>query len=352
MMLMLLPAFLSGLASRVCGANSVEARVDTPFSCVGRPYGFYADTTHGCRIFHICNPQVVNGVTIPNKFSYYCPEEKVFDQLHFACVPPNATSREACQQAELHYGINEAFTLREAVLASRAAEGAFSCDPLREGPYADVRSGCRSYYVCARVAGAATAFRISCPIPTVFDQRTLECIYPDLATPCEDSQKYYKVSTAPGTKTMGKPTPVVNLSPRGDLYLPEMPESSVYHCPVGNKLLSSEVVMAGLGLNNVMALHAPTASNGRPVQKPPSSNFSCDGRQYGYYADVELGCVYFHVCSVRAGSQGQREFERHTFRCEDDTVFDQEQFECRYRDEALPCERAEDYYGDNSLWNK
>ncbi|KAH9368613.1 hypothetical protein HPB48_004632 [Haemaphysalis longicornis] len=116
-------------------------------------------------------------------------------------------------------------------------------------------------------------------------------------------------------------------------------------------LLSSEVVLAGLGLRNTIALHAPTASNGRPVSKAPPSNFSCDGRPYGYYADVELECAYFHVCTVKPGADGWRVFVANSFRCEEDHVFDQEQFECRERDEALPCSQAEAYYGGNSVWN-
>ncbi|XP_070393509.1 uncharacterized protein [Dermacentor albipictus] len=343
---------LGNKVGRACAENAIEARVETPFSCVGLPYGFYADPAHRCRVFHICNPQVINGETVTRSFSYYCPGDKVFDQLHFSCLQPNASSPEACDEAEFHYSINEAFTLREAVLASRATEGGFSCELIPAGTYADVRSGCRSYYVCTHITGIATAVRMSCPIPTVYDQPTKSCLYPDLATPCEQSEKYYNVSDFDSLQAMGEPSPVLNLSPRGDLHLPDMPEYSVYQSPVGNKLLSSEVVMAGLGVRHTMAMHAVTASNGQRVLEAPASNFSCEGRQYGYYADEELCCEYFHVCTVKAGPEGQRVFEKHSFRCDDDTVFDQEQFECRIPEEALPCSQAEANYGGNSVWNE
>ncbi|XP_050034534.1 uncharacterized protein [Dermacentor andersoni] len=335
-----------------CAENAIEARVETPFSCVGLPYGFYADPAHRCRVFHICNPQVINGDTVTRSFSYYCPGDKVFDQLHFSCLQPNASSPEACEEAEFYYSINEAFTLREAVLASRATKGGLSCQFIPTGTYADVRSGCRSYYVCTRITGIATAVRMSCPVPTVYDQPTKSCLYPDLATPCEQSEKYYNVPDFDSLQARGEPSPVLNLSPRGDLHLPYMPEYSVYQSPVGNKLLSSEVVMAGLGVRHTMAKHAVTASNGQRVLEAPASNFSCEGRQYGYYADEELCCEYFHVCTVKAGSEGQRVFEKHSFRCDDATVFDQEQFECRIPEEALPCSQAQANYGGNSVWNE
>lgn len=343
------------LGNKIGGAyaeDAIEARVETPFSCVGRPYGFYADPAHRCRVFHVCNPQVISGETVPRNFSYYCPGDKVFDQLHFSCLQPNASSPEACQDAEFQYSINEAFTLREGVLATRTVEGGFSCQLIPPGTYADIRSGCRSYYVCSRITGIATAVRLSCPIPTVFDQRTKSCLYSDLATPCEQSEKYYNVPDFESLKARSKPSRVINLSPRGDLHLPYMPEYSVYKSPVGNKLLSSEVVMAGLGVRHTMAKHAVTASNGQRVLGAPASKFSCEGRQYGFYADVELRCEYFHVCTVRAGSEGQRVFEKHSFRCDDATVFDQEQFECRIPEEALPCSQAQAYYGENSVWNE
>ncbi|XP_077563084.1 uncharacterized protein LOC144178828 [Haemaphysalis longicornis] len=349
----LLVALIGALLIDDCCADAVNAGLESSFSCKARPYGFYADPEHGCRIFHICNPQLIDGETVTNQFTYDCPAGEQFDQLRFACVEASATSLEACKQAEYQYGINEAFTLRTAVLASRTSEEAFSCESLVDGSYADVRSGCRSYYVCTRVADVDTAFKMSCPIPTVFDQFTSSCNYPDLARPCEHSERYFR--TRPGfTAPWGprKPSRVVNLSPRGELYLPDLPEDSVYRSPVGNKLLSSEVVLAGLGLRNTIALHAPTASNGRPVSKAPPSNFSCDGRPYGYYADVELECAYFHVCTVKPGADGWRVFVANSFRCEEDHVFDQEQFECRERDEALPCSQAEAYYGGNSVWNE
>ena len=35
------------------------------------------------------------------------------------------------------------------------------------------------------------------------------------------------------------------------------------------------------------------------------SSFSCDGRQYGYFADVYNDCQLFHVCMPIVDSEGQ-----------------------------------------------
>ncbi|KAM7315498.1 hypothetical protein ISCGN_005281 [Ixodes scapularis] len=325
--------------------------------CVGRPYGFYADVPAGCRSYYICNPQLIFGKTVTRQFHYDCSPGKVFDQLHLTCVSA-AKAAEGCALAEGHYGLNEAFTLRTAMLASRTTSNSFSCDGRADGSYADVRSGCGSYFVCSRIQLAqspqkpqAIGFRLSCPLPTVFDQQSGACTYPDLAVPCEHSEKLYKPRIEPDTVQGERSTPV-NLSPRGDLPLLNMPEDSVFASQVGNKLLSSEVVLAGLGLERTMAFHAVTASNGEPVAYPPSSNFSCDGRMYGYYADVELQCRYFHVCTVKAGVDGKRVYERHSFVCPDeDTYFAQLEYECVWRDKAAPCSEAAEHYDDNTRWN-
>ncbi|KAL1477029.1 hypothetical protein MTO96_036084 [Rhipicephalus appendiculatus] len=253
----------------VVADDAVEARVESPFSCQGRPYGFYADPAHGCRGFHICNPQMIDGKMDARIYSYYCPGDWVFDQLRFACTPPNATRPEACEEAERLYVINEAFTLRTKVLASRVSKRRFSCDRITPGTYADMRSGCKSYFVCAFVDGREVGVRLSCPMPTVFDQRTNTCIFPDLATPCELSEMYFNVPDYESIKLTSKPTPMVNLSPRGNRRLPRMPMDSVYRSPVGNKLLSSEAIMDGLGVKHIMAKHAVTASNGHTVLEAP-----------------------------------------------------------------------------------
>lgn len=357
----------SGLLAVLMVVVVILARPSTPESspqatgrrafCVGKSYGFYADVSAGCRSYYICNPQLIFGKTVTRQYHHDCPPGKLFDQLHLTCVSEHKVA-ESCARAEKHYDLNEAFTLRAAMFGSRSTGSSFSCDGRPDGSYADVRSGCRSYFVCSRIQltqstrkPQSIGFRLSCPVPTVFDQQSQACTYPDLAVPCEESERLYKPRIDPETVQGERSTPV-NLSPRGDLPLLQMPDNSVFASQVGNKLLSSEVVLAGLGLERTMALHAVTASNGQSVPDPPPSNFSCDGRMYGYYADVELQCQYFHVCTVKAGADGKRVFEKYSFVCPDEgTYFDQLEYECMWLDRASPCPEAVEHYADNARWN-
>jgi len=73
--------------------------------------------------------------------------------------------------------------------------------------------------------------------------------------------------------------------------------------------------------------------------------FSCDGRPYGYYADVANDCQLFHVCVPVAGADGETlETNQYSFLCNNQTIFDQVSFTCNYPVDALPCEDAESMY--------
>lgn len=41
------------------------------------------------------------------------------------------------------------------------------------------------------------------------------------------------------------------------------------------------------------------------IGKTPVENFTCDGKDYGYYADQALDCKVFHICSPIASSTGR-----------------------------------------------
>ena len=51
--------------------------------------------------------------------------------------------------------------------------------------------------------------------------------------------------------------------------------------------------------------------------------FSCEGRSYGYYADVANECQLFHVCYPVAYPDGQEEMLKWSFICPNQTIFDQ-----------------------------
>ncbi|XP_035230719.1 uncharacterized protein LOC118202661 [Stegodyphus dumicola] len=68
------------------------------------------------------------------------------------------------------------------------------------------------------------------------------------------------------------------------------------------------------------------------------STFSCQGD--GYYADVDNNCQIFHVChGFEEGSPRQW-----SFACGNQTVFNQLTFTCSYPEEAVPCDRAPDFF--------
>ncbi|GIX87195.1 chitin-binding type-2 domain-containing protein [Caerostris darwini] len=68
------------------------------------------------------------------------------------------------------------------------------------------------------------------------------------------------------------------------------------------------------------------------------STFSCQGD--GYYADVDNNCQVFHVChGHEEGSPRQW-----SFACGNQTVFNQLTFTCSYPEEAIPCDKAPDFF--------
>jgi len=60
-----------------------------------------------------------------------------------------------------------------------------------------------------------------------------------------------------------------------------------------------------------------------------NTHFSCYGRQFGQYADVYKHCRVFHMCyPLKDSTTGQLMFQRITFLCDDDSVFDQQNLVC------------------------
>ncbi|XP_050687714.1 U-scoloptoxin(01)-Cw1a-like isoform X2 [Eriocheir sinensis] len=75
------------------------------------------------------------------------------------------------------------------------------------------------------------------------------------------------------------------------------------------------------------------------------NTFSCAGRPYGYYADVNNDCKIFHVCVPVSDEQGNLVEEAHfSFMCGNQTVFSQDTLACAMQEDAYPCEQAESLY--------
>ncbi|KAG7157379.1 U-scoloptoxin(01)-Cw1a-like [Homarus americanus] len=78
--------------------------------------------------------------------------------------------------------------------------------------------------------------------------------------------------------------------------------------------------------------------------------FSCEGREYGYYADVENDCKAYHICQPFLNDVDQlMELAHFTFMCGQDTIFNQEQLDCSQPNIAFPCAEAASIYDSSNL---
>ena len=60
----------------------LSAPVQEAFSCEARPYGYYADVSNNCEVFHICLPleDAEGNVIDYAQWSFVCGNTTIFDQ--------------------------------------------------------------------------------------------------------------------------------------------------------------------------------------------------------------------------------------------------------------------------------
>ena len=88
-------------------ASIVLGGIQTGFDCTDLPYGYYADESNACAIFHVCLPYIDHDVFITRHFSFLCGEGTVFDQERLVCdFPENALP---CSEAAAFRKSNEYF---------------------------------------------------------------------------------------------------------------------------------------------------------------------------------------------------------------------------------------------------
>lgn len=81
------------------------------------------------------------------------------------------------------------------------------------------------------------------------------------------------------------------------------------------------------------------------LSAPLQTSFTCDGRSYGYYADVDNNCEVYHVCLPLEDDEGAVYQTAHfSFICGNQTVFNQETLTCASRDLSFPCAEAPSLY--------
>jgi hypothetical protein len=91
--------------------DAVEDIISEPiaeeFTCLDRPYGYYADINNNCEIFHICLPIEDNEGSIIDfaQWSFACGNTTVFDQQTLTCNYP--TDAFPCEESESLFGAVE-----------------------------------------------------------------------------------------------------------------------------------------------------------------------------------------------------------------------------------------------------
>lgn len=89
------------------------------------------------------------------------------------------------------------------------------------------------------------------------------------------------------------------------------------------------------------------------LSAPVNPSFTCQGRGYGYYADISNNCQIFHVCVPDVLADGQLQTRTYSFLCGNQTIFDQSQLTCNHpQDAGVPCDQSELFYSKNEDFGK
>lgn len=79
------------------------------------------------------------------------------------------------------------------------------------------------------------------------------------------------------------------------------------------------------------------------LDKIPSTEFKCNDRLDGYYADLDAGCQVFHVCSKMPDGA----YIQSSFLCPNGTIFQQESFSCQWWAD-VECASSTNFYQLNA----
>jgi len=93
-------------------------------------------------------------------------------------------------------------------------------------------------------------------------------------------------------------------------------------------------------------------SNSTSIRANIVDTFSCEGKQYGYYADIDNECQIFHVCLPVTFPDGLEKMYKWSFICPEETIFNQESFTCARAEDAVPCADAATFYNLNDNFGK
>lgn len=130
------------------------------------------------------------------------------------------------------------------------------------------------------------------------------------------------------------------------------PVQEQLHTPLEQSPVVQEHFQAPVQQDPLVQEHLPLPVEPQVVEQQllhtTSGAFSCQGRQFGYYADVQQGCKVYHVCNplnaVPNVSDGH-----FTFTCPESTRFDQRYHTCTPESVALDCNQSESLYSQTEL---
>lgn len=98
-----------------------------------------------------------------------------------------------------------------------------------------------------------------------------------------------------------------------------------------------------IGLFAFLCFNLGTGQDLLPLlETVPITQFRCENRAYGYYADVEANCQVFHVCSNGI---------KWSFLCPNQTVFNQNFLVCDYPG-SVDCSQSEQLYSVNDYFGR
>lgn len=79
-----------------------------------------------------------------------------------------------------------------------------------------------------------------------------------------------------------------------------------------------------------------------------NTSFTCFSRAVGYYADVDSACKVYHFCML-GDYNGQEVYQRISYLCLNDTVFDQQALDCVDSAKMMaPCADSPRHYDESN----
>ncbi|XP_071448402.1 uncharacterized protein [Hetaerina americana] len=111
-----------------------------------------------------------------------------------------------------------------------------------------------------------------------------------------------------------------------------------------NSLSSEGEELDAPSFGNTIEEQMGLPSNATSIRTDISNSFQCEGRNYGFYADVDNDCQLFHVCLPVQMQDGNEFTLKWSFICPGETIFNQETFTCARLEDSVACADAPQFY--------